>query len=253
MHPARVAHPQPSRLDVVRDRWLWLLAHLAGLYPLALLVWRYTHHDLGVDPIQTINDLTGRAAIILLGASLAATPVYIVFGYRKPVTVRRALGLYAFFYALLHFLNFIGLDYAFNLQMALQDALLNKPYIVAGLGALLILTALAITSTKGWQRRLKRNWIRLHWLVYAAGVLAVLHFVWEGKAGVYGDPLRYAVILTALLLVRVPPIRHWIVQTRQRLTGQAQAPARPARGLSAWPKEWVGSAEAHRRREGEDI
>ncbi len=222
MPTARVARPRPALPDLVRDRWLWLLAHLVGLYPLALLVWRYTQHDLGVDPIRTINNITGRAAIILLGASLAATPIYIVSGYRKPLTVRRALGLYAFFYALLHFLNFIGLDYAFNLSQILQDALLDKPYIVVGLTALVILTALAVTSTRGWQRRLRRNWIRLHWLVYAAGVLAVLHFAWQAKVGAQGDPLLYGTVLAALLLVRVPPVRHAIVQTRQRLAGRAQ-------------------------------
>ncbi|MFN8475654.1 MAG: protein-methionine-sulfoxide reductase heme-binding subunit MsrQ [Anaerolineae bacterium] len=224
MRESHVARPRPTARQIAADRWLWLLAHIVGLYPLALLIWRYTHHSLGADPIQSINDLTGRAAIILLGLSLAATPIYIVFGYRKPLTVRRALGLYAFFYALLHFANFVALDYAFNLSQIVQDAVLNKPYIVAGLGALIILTALAITSTKGWKRRLKRNWIRLHWLVYVAGVLAVLHFAWEGKSGVQGDPTLYAVILTVLLLVRVPPIRHRIVLTRQRLTGKAQAP-----------------------------
>ncbi|MFN8484458.1 MAG: protein-methionine-sulfoxide reductase heme-binding subunit MsrQ [Anaerolineae bacterium] len=235
MATSHAARGRPSARAWLADRWLWLLAHLVGLYPLALIVWRYTQHDLGVDPIRALYTFTGRAAIILLGLSLAATPIYIVFGWRKPLTVRRALGLYAFFYAVLHFANFVGLDYFFNLSQILQDALLNKPYIVAGLAALLILTVLAVTSTRGWQRRLKRNWVRLHWLVYAAGVLAVLHFAWQAKVGARGDPLLYGAILALLLLVRIPPIRHRIVLTRQRLTGTARA------GAAASPRAQVAT------------
>ncbi len=216
---ARASAPV-SPMAWVQRKWLTLVAHTLALTPLLLLVTWYFRDDLGADPINTINNMTGRAAIILLAFSLAATPIYIATGWSKPITVRRALGLYAFLYALLHFANFIGLDYALDLNAILQDALLSKPYIIVGLGALLILLALALTSTKASMRRLGRNWLRLHRLVYLAGALAALHFYWQAKAAARLDPLIYAAILTALLVVRIPPIRHAIVRTRQQLAAK---------------------------------
>jgi sulfoxide reductase heme-binding subunit YedZ len=94
------------------------------------------------------------------------------------------------------------------------------PYILAGSLALLILTALAITSTRGWMRRLGRKWKRLHRLVYAAGMLAVLHFLWQAKAAEREEPLIYAAVLALLLLVRTPPVRRWLVVQRTRFTNQ---------------------------------
>jgi DMSO/TMAO reductase YedYZ heme-binding membrane subunit len=154
----------------LRRNWFWLAANLAAALPLLVLLRDFAQGNLGVDPINTINNATGRAAIALLLLSLAATPLHTVFGFRRGLTVRKSLGLWAFVYASFHLLNFVGLDYGFDVQFLLQDALLNKPYIVAGLASLLILLPLAITSTRGWMRRLGRNWKRLHRLVYGAGV-----------------------------------------------------------------------------------
>lgn len=218
--PASAATPFPPSVWVQR-KWLTVVVHTVALIPLFLLVTWYFRDDLGADPINTINNMTGRAAIILLAFSLVPTPLYIITGWSKPITVRRALGLYAFLYATLHFANFVGLDYALSLSAILQDALLSKPYIIAGLGALLILLALALTSTKASMKRLGRNWLRLHRLVYLAGALAALHFYWQAKAAERLDPLLYAAILTLLLVIRIPPIRHAIVRTRQRLTSPA--------------------------------
>ena len=118
--------------------------------------------------------------------------------------MRKALGLYAFLYASLHLLNFVGLDYGFDLGFIAQDALLDKPYILAGLLALLILLPLAITSTRGWMKRLGRNWKRLHQLVYGAGVLAVLHFFWQAKVAERWEPLLYGLALALLLIGACP-------------------------------------------------
>ena len=166
----------------LRENWLRVIVHVGVWLPLVWIVWHAWHNDLGVDPVVTLYNVLGRTAMILLLLCLTATPLYILFGFRKGLTVRRALGLYAFMYAALHFLNFLALDYAFDLHFILDDGIPKKPYIFVGLTALLILVALAVTSTRGWMRRLKRNWTRLHWLIYPTGILFMLHFYWSAKA-----------------------------------------------------------------------
>jgi sulfoxide reductase heme-binding subunit YedZ len=203
--------------------WLWWLANAVAAWPLVLMVWEYSIGTLGIDIVNAINNRTGRAAVMLLIASLACTPLNILFGWRQVLTLRKSLGLWAFFYALLHLLNYIGLDYAFNVQQILQDAVLSKPYVLAGLASLLILIPLAITSTRGWMQRLGRNWKRLHQLAYAAGVFAVLHFLWQAKAAERWEPLLYALGLGLLLFLRLPAVRHAIVRWRTGLRGAKPA------------------------------
>lgn len=230
--------------------WLWWVANAAAAWPLVLMIWEYFQGTLGIDLVNAINNRTGRAAVILLMASLACTPLNILFGWRQVLTLRKSLGLWAFAYALLHLLNFVGLDYAFNLGQIFQDAILSKPYILAGLAALLVLIPLAITSTRGWMRRLGRNWKKLHRLVYAAGVLAVLHFLWQAKAAERWEPLLYGVGLGLLLLVRIPSVRQAIVQLRGSLsrrnaaamqvvgdTGTGRTARSAARQRTSSPKE----------------
>ncbi|MBI4671627.1 MAG: sulfoxide reductase heme-binding subunit YedZ [Chloroflexi bacterium] len=205
-----------NRPNWLRENWLRVIVHIGVWGPLLWLAWRTWNDDLGVDPVVTLNNVTGRTAMILLLLCLSATPLYILFGFRQGLTVRRALGLYAFMYAGLHFLNFIALDYMFDLQFILEDGVPQKPYIFVGLAALLILTALAVTSTRGWMKRLKRNWTRVHWLIYPTGVLIIFHFLWQAKAAEKFEPVIYAGVLTFLLLVRVPPIRKTLTQFRNR-------------------------------------
>jgi methionine sulfoxide reductase heme-binding subunit len=207
--------------------WLWWVANAVAAWPLVLMIWEYNQGTLGIDIVNAVNNRTGRAAIILLMASLACTPLNTLFGWRQVLTLRKSLGLWAFFYALMHLLNFVGLDYAFNLSQIFQDAILSKPYILAGLACLLILLPLAVTSTRGWMRRLGRGWKQLHRLVYAAGVLAVLHFLWQAKAAERWEPLLYAVGLGLLLFLRIPSVRHWIVQTRGKVWGRNTAGSTP--------------------------
>lgn len=210
----------------IQKHWLWLIANIGAVTPLLWLLWDYGTDNLSVNPIADITTRTGKPAIILLMLSLACTPLNIIFGWAKPVTVRKALGLYAFLYASLHFLTFVGLDYGFDLSLIFGDALLEKRYIVAGLAALILLIPLAITSTKGWMRRLGRNWKRLHQLVYVIGILAVAHFLWLVKAARLYEPLIYAVILSILLLVRVPPIRRFLTGLRRRTSTTQVHPAK---------------------------
>lgn len=200
--------------------WLWWGGNIAAAAPLVLIIWDYSQGVLGIDPVNAINNRTGRTAVILLLASLACTPLNILLGWRQVLGLRKSLGLWAFGYAALHLLNFVGLDYAFNLNQIFQDAVLDKPYILAGLASLLILIPLAVTSTRGAMRRLGKNWKRLHRLAYAAGALAVLHFLWQAKAAERWEPLIYAAVLAVLLVIRLPPVRQALVRWR---TGLAQA------------------------------
>ena len=209
-----MAAQRRSAAGAFKLNWLWLAANLAAATPLALILWDYSQGVLGIDPVNAINNRTGCTAIILLFASLACTPLNILFGWRQVLGLRKSLGLWAFGYAGLHLLNFVGLDYAFNFGQIMQDAVLDKPYILAGLAALLALIPLAITSTRGWMRRLGKNWKRLHRLAYAAGMLATLHFLWQAKAAERWEPLIYAVVLGVLLAVRLPPVRRALAGRR---------------------------------------
>lgn len=208
----------------VRNNWFWWVVTLTALAPMGWLAWRALTNSLGVDPVNTVNNVSGRAAMIVLLFSLACTPLNTIFGFRRALTVRRSLGLIAFAYASLHLLNFVGLDYGFDWNLIVQDAVLDKPYILAGSLALLLLALLAITSTRGWMRRLGRNWKRLHRLVYAAGVLVVLHFLWQAKAAERWEPLMYGGVLAALLLVRVPAVRNWLVRQRGARSARVSRP-----------------------------
>jgi sulfoxide reductase heme-binding subunit YedZ len=213
-----------SMATYVRNNWFWWVVTLAALAPMGWLAWRALTNSLGVDPVNTVNNVSGRAAMIVLFFSLACTPLNTIFGFRRALTVRRSLGLIAFAYASLHLLNFVGLDYGFDWNLIVQDAVLDKPYILAGSLALLLLALLAITSTRGWMRRLGRNWKRLHRLVYAAGVLVVLHFLWQAKAAERWEPLMYGGVLAALLLVRVPAVRNWLVRQRGARSARVSRP-----------------------------
>lgn len=189
--------------------------HLAALAPLALLIWDGVHDDLTANPIQAITFRTGKTALILLVLSLACTPLNSVFGVRQAVKWRRPLGLYAFLYAGLHFLIFTVLDYGLDLFL-LREAIFEKRYALVGFAAFLLLIPLAITSTRGWMKRLGKRWKRLHQAVYVAGLLVIVHYVWLVKAD-RREPLLWGVAVGLLLLLRIPAVRRWIAQIRSRI------------------------------------
>jgi sulfoxide reductase heme-binding subunit YedZ len=179
------------------------LVHLAALTPAAILAWQFydvwkTGSDaLGADPVAEIEHRLGLWALRLLMIALAITPLRQVTGQPLLIRFRRMLGLYAFFYACLHFAAYLGLDLRGYWTQIFAE-IVKRPYITVGFSAWLLLVPLAITSTQGWIRRLGRNWGRLHKLVYAVGVLAVLHFWWLVKSDIR-EPLLYASILAVLL------------------------------------------------------
>lgn len=218
-------------MDSVRKtltkHWFWIIVNVAALTPLLMLIWNFWTDNMGADPVAYITKKTGQSAIILLGLSLACTPINTMFGFRPALTVRKSLGLYAFLYAALHLLNFVGLDYGFNLNYILADALLKKRYMIVGLSAFLILLPLAITSTKGWMKSLGRNWKRLHKLAYAAGVLAVLHYLWLVKLDITW-PLIYGSILTVLLVLRVPRVRKFAGSFQRKAPAKTSPQRKPS-------------------------
>ena len=166
---------------------LWLLADgLAG--------------RLGANPIETISHRTGSWTLRFLLLTLAVTPLRRLLGWPWLIRLRRMIGLFAFFYAVLHFLTYLVLDQFFAWDEIARD-IVKRPYITIGFVAFLLMWPLAITSTNRMQRRLGRNWQRLHRLVYVVAVGGVLHYLWLVKADVR-EPVIYGLILIVLLAYR---------------------------------------------------
>ena len=198
----------------LRRNWLQVLTHVGAWVPLVVLIWDGTHDRLTVNPIQEISFRTGKIALTLLVLSLACTPVNTLFGLRQVLPLRRPLGLYAFMYACLHLLNFAVVDYGLDADL-IKQAIVEKRYVLVGFAAFLLLTPLALTSTKGWMRRLGKRWKVLHRLVSLAALLVIVHFVWLVKADIR-EPLLYGTFVALLLLLRIPPIRRTLTALRYR-------------------------------------
>jgi sulfoxide reductase heme-binding subunit YedZ len=189
------------------------LIHVAALLPLAAIAWDFAFDQLTANPIDEVTLRTGRAALVLLMLSLACTPVNMMFGVKWVLRLRRPLGLYAFFYASLHLLTIVGLDYQFDFIFIRED-LAVKRFALVGLAAYLSLLPLAVTSTSGWKRRLGGRWQRLHWLAYPAVLLAVTHFSLQEKAD-YRVPALYGAVVVFLLVVRIPGVRKAVGKPRR--------------------------------------
>lgn len=183
------------------------VVHLAALAPLALLLWQMWEvaktgsNALGADPVAEIEHRLGLWALRFLVLALAVTPLRQLTGWAVLVRFRRMLGLHAFAYATLHLAAYVGLDLRGYWTQLFED-IAKRPYITVGFLAWLLLVPLAVTSTTGWIRRLGRNWARLHTLVYAIGVLAVLHFWWLVKSDIR-EPALYAGLVALLLGWRI--------------------------------------------------
>ena len=209
--------------------WLRAVVHAGALLPLALLIWDASQNHLSVNPIQDVTFRTGRTALVLLVLTLACTPLHTLFRLKSALTVRSALGLYAFMYAGLHLFTFAYLDYGLDLEL-IGQTIAEKRYVVVGFAAFLIMLPLALTSTKGWQKRLGRRWKRLHRLSYVAGVLALIHFVWLVKADLT-EPARFGLLVALLLALRVPIVRRTISSARDRAMGSIRG---------AWERRQAG-------------
>jgi len=182
--------------------WLQPGVFIGSLAPLLSLLWQWYEGMLGANPIAQAQNQLGLTAIVFLMAALACTPARLMFGWTWTARIRREVGLFAFFYAMIHFLVYAFLDLGFDWETLLED-IAKRPFITVGFVALLLLAPLALTSTNGWVRRLGfRRWQGLHRLVYLAGALAVVHFTWRVKVDT-SQPLTYAAVLAVLLGVRV--------------------------------------------------
>ena len=157
--------------------------------------------QLSANPIEDIQDRFGNWAIRFIMITLAVTPLRRLTGWNWLVRFRRMFGLFTFFYALMHFLNWLILDQGL-LMSALVEDLTERPFITIGFIALVLLTAMAVTSTNGMRRRMGRRWDKLHYSAYAVGILGVWHYWWQVKKDIT-EPLIYAAILAVLLGYRI--------------------------------------------------
>lgn len=199
-----------------RDPMIWIIKPVVWalcLAPLSWLGWLvadaffFGGRGLSANPVEFINLYLGDWAIRILLVSLAVTPVKILTGWKQVIRLRRLLGLFAFFYVALHIANYVILDQFFD-WLAIWNDILKRWYITVGMIGLLCLIPLAITSTKGWIKRIGgKNWNKLHKLVYIAGAAACLHFFMMRK-GIQLEPIIYSGIFLGLMIVRmIEPIK----------------------------------------------
>lgn len=177
------------------------LVFLLALLPLGWLVFSVLTGRSGPNPAEDIHLTTGIWALRFLLLTLAITPVRRLTGWNRLIQYRRMLGLMAFFYATLHLAGYIAFDRVFVMGEIAAD-IVKRPFIAAGMAAFLLMVPLAVTSTRGWIRRLGRRWQLLHRLVYLSALAACVHFIWKAKVPV-GEPVYYAAILAVLLAVRL--------------------------------------------------
>ncbi len=178
-----------------------IVIFLAALVPLERLAWKAFHDGLGANPVEVITHSTGDWTLILILTTLSITPLRKLTKQYWLIGVRRMIGLFAFFYGCLHFTTYIWLDKSFDVHEMIKDVY-KRPFITAGFTAFVLMLPLALTSTKGWIRRLGKNWQRLHRLIYVTGIAAVIHYIWLVKADLR-KPLQYAFVLSVLLIYRI--------------------------------------------------
>ncbi|NQS91978.1 MAG: sulfoxide reductase heme-binding subunit YedZ [Chloroflexi bacterium] len=184
------------------------LVHVGALIPLVVGLWDFWQGNLGANPIQEITHRTGKTAIILLILSLAISPLKQILNWAQLNKLRRPLGLYAGFYALIHFSIYIVLDYGFYWKAILANSLTNW-FVWFGFTTGIILLALTITSLNVVLKKMGKSWKKLHRLVYAAGVLAAVHFILAVKPGVL-RPWPFVIIMLILLIYRIPVVQTWV-------------------------------------------
>ena len=191
----------------MRTNVLKVVVFIAALGPLARLIWRASQGTLGANPIEFITRSTGEWVLVFLMATLAVTPLRKLLGIPDLIRFRRMLGLFAFFYGCLHLTTYIWLDQNFNFRGIIPDVY-KRPFITAGFTAFVLMLPLALTSTRGWIRRLGgKGWQGLHRLIYFSALAGVIHFLWLVKR-VTIRPQTYAAIFAVLMFAR---LMLWVV------------------------------------------
>jgi methionine sulfoxide reductase heme-binding subunit len=212
---------------------LQIAMHIYAWSVIILLIFDFVTDNLSPNPIQDLERRTGRHALVLLVLSLLCTPLNTLFKWSEPLKRRRALGLYAFMYATVHVIIFTDLDYGLAWSRLIQEVI-EKPRLVVGAIAFFLLIPLAVTSFDVWKKRLKKNWKRLHLVVYFIAPLVVLHYLWSKKGDILSlqgeifKPLIYGLIIATFLIMRIPPIRKALASFSTRmlalLPGKNQQP-----------------------------
>ncbi|MDC3334125.1 sulfoxide reductase heme-binding subunit YedZ [Candidatus Pelagibacter sp.] len=169
--------------------------------PFLFIFYKIYFNKLGPEPVKEITHFTGEWTLIFICLTLSMTPLKRLTNLTVWVSFRRILGLFVFFYASLHLLTYIGIDYRFNWQPILDD-IFKKKYIFIGLAAWVLLIPLAITSSQKMIKLLKNNWKRLHRLIYIIAIFGSLHYIWLSKT-IFFKPLVYLVIILVLLALRI--------------------------------------------------
>lgn len=178
-----------------------VLVFVACLTPFAWLVTRALTGRLGINPVEDLELTTGIWALRFLVFTLLVTPMRRLTGWNRVIQYRRMLGLFTFFYASLHVATYVGVDQFFALRFIVKDVV-KRPFITMGFTAFVLMVPLALTSTKGWIRRLGRRWQMLHRLIYISAVCAAIHYLWKVKVMI-GSPVYYAVAIGVLLAFRL--------------------------------------------------
>jgi len=207
---------------MLRSRWAKVLVFVLCLAPAFWLGWRGWHEDLSANPIEFITRYTGDWTLRFLVVTLSVTPLRKLLGLPDLIKFRRMIGLYAFFYGVLHFTTYIWLDKFFDLREMLHDVV-KRPFITAGFTAFVLMIPLAVTSTKGWIRRMGgKRWNVLHRLIYVSAVAGVIHYYWLVKSAIT-RPVFYGCLVALLLSIRVA---YWAFGRRTRsATARTTAPA----------------------------
>ena len=169
--------------------------------PFLFILYKIYFNKLGPEPVKEITHFTGEWTLIFICLTLSMTPLKRLTNLTMWVSFRRMLGLFVFFYASLHLLTYIGIDYRFNWQPILDDVF-KKKYIFIGFAAWVLLIPLAITSSQKMIKLLKNNWKRLHRLIYIIAIFGSLHYIWLSKT-IFFKPLVYLVIILVLLALRI--------------------------------------------------
>ena len=180
---------------------LWFASFFASLVPLLLLLLDVIFDNLGGNPIQALHIRLGDWSLRFLCLTLAITPIQTMTQWKGMADYRQLFGLYAFFYASLHLLVYLAVDHGFNWSLISID-IIESPYIWLGVLAYIIIFLLGITSSKWAMKKLKKNWKKLHRLIYIASVASVIHYFWQLK-GNLAEPLLYLILIVLLLGFRM--------------------------------------------------
>lgn len=210
MPPSTTARLPTARLPtkVLLRRTAKVIVFIVALLPLAYLAYGLYADALGANPVEAVEQGTGKWTLRFLIFTLMITPLRRTTGWNELIKYRRMVGLFVFFYATVHLLIYFSLDVGFSLGDVVHDVI-KHPYITMGMLAWLTLVPLAITSTRGWMRRIGgKRWARLHRLIYVTAIAASIHFLWAVKKDI-SEPLAYVVIFAVLLAYRL-----WVVAPR---------------------------------------